>query len=127
MFWRKRKNLLTYTRTSARNNIKRITFDLKSKSRTPFTFASCFSKYIVLRASISGLNREKILCVAAPYESHRVVAHLRTFRGVSPSNYWAFSMTENFTNEYFWIISQMNTKCSNTSASWSFQQFMYFM
>ena len=89
--WRKRENLLTYTKTLANNNIKRITFGLKSKSRTPFMSASCFSKYIMSRASIRGLNREITLCVAAPYETHCVVAHLRILRGVNPSNSWAFS------------------------------------
>ena len=131
--------MLTCTRTLASNNRKWITFGLKSKSHTAFTSASCFAKYIVSRASISGLSHKITLCVAVPYESHCVIAHLRILRGVNSSDSWTFSKTENFTDGCLNISNKFSStlstsysplysfnKCRNTSASRWFQQFMYF-
>ena len=125
---------------SANNSRNRITLGLKNKSRTPFTSAPCFSKYIVSRASTSGLKREIILYVAAPCESHLVVAHLRILRSVKPPDSCAFSNTENLTDQdlnifhrfsssWFTSCKPLNsfTKCTITSTSRWFRRLIYFI
>ena len=121
---------------SANNSRNRITLGLKNKSRTPFTSAPCFSKYIVSRASTSGLKREIILYVAAPCESHLVVAHLRILRSVKPPDSCAFSNTENLTDQDLNIFHRFSSswftsckpfnECTITSVSRWFRRLIYF-